>query len=139
MKLSNLLTVVIEKGDDDEIWGSIEAPGFFYSTVGGSVEEITDNLRKLVTDFLIHEGKAMPEWEGVSINDVVFTYEYDLTALFKVFNAIKINSIADMAGINKGLVRQYASGVKNASPQQAKKIEAAIRQLGERLIQVSVA
>ena len=133
------LTIAIEKGDDEEIWGSIDAPGFFYTTVGRSVEEITENFRGLVADFLVNEGKTVPEWEGVSIDDISFEYEYDLTALFQVFSAIKINSIADMAGINKGLVRQYASGVKNASTPQAKKIEAAIRQLGERLMHVSVA
>lgn len=139
MNKSKTLNIAIEKGDDEEIWGSIEAPGFFYTTVGRSVEEITENLRGQVTSFLENEGKTMTEWEGVSIDDISFEYEYDLTALFDVFSAIKINSIADMAGINKGLVRQYASGVKNASTQQAKKIEAAIRQLGERLIHVSVA
>lgn len=139
MGRSKTLTIAIEKGDDEEIWGSIEAPGFFYTTVGRSVDEITENLRGQVNSFLENEGNTMTEWEGVSIDDISFDYEYDLTALFEVFSAIKINSIADMAGINKGLVRQYASGVKNASTQQAKKIEAAIRQLGERLIHVSVA
>ena len=133
------LTIVIEKGDDDEIWGSIDASGFLYTTVGSNVEEITANLRGLVADYLAHEGKTNPDWEGVSENDITYEYEYDLTALFEVFSAIKINSIADMAGINKGLARQYASGVKTASAQQAKKIEVAIRQLGERLMQVSVA
>ena len=133
------LTIVIEKGDDDEIWGSIETPGFLYTTVGSTVEEITANLRGLVADYLAHEGKASPDWDGVLESDLTYEYEYDLTALFEVFNAIKINSIAEMAGINKGLARQYASGVKTASPQQAKKIEAAIHQLGERLLHVTVA
>lgn len=133
------LTIVIEKGDDDEIGGSIDAPGFFYTTVGGSVDEITANMRNLVADYLAHEGKEAAEWQGVSINDITFAYEYDLTALFEVFAAIKINAIADMAGINKSLARQYASGVKHASVQQAKKIESAIRALGERLMHVSVA
>lgn len=139
MTQAQTLTITIEKDDGDEIWGSIDAPGFLYTTVGSTVEEITANLRDQVADFLAHEGKNMPEWEGISESDITYEYEYDLTALFQVFSAIKINSIAEMAGINKGLARQYASGVKSASAQQAKKIETAIRQLGERLMHVSVA
>lgn len=138
-QLRNTLTIIIEKGDDDEIWGSIDAPGFLYTTVGSTVEEITANLRGLVADYLAHEGKTSPDWEGISESDITYEYEYDLTALFEVFSAIKINSIAEMAGINKGLARQYASGVKTASSQQAKKIEVAIHQLGERLMHVTVA
>lgn len=133
------LSLVLERGDDDEIGGSVDAPGFFYTTVGRTEAEIVSNMRNLIADFLEHEGKDMPEWQSISANEIQFTIEYDLTALFEVFSAIKINSIAELAGINKGLMRQYASGVKSASAQQAKKVETAVRQLGERLTRVTVA
>ena len=131
--------LVLEKGDDNEIGGSVDAPGFFYTTVGTTEADVIANMRSLIADFLAHEGKDMTEWQGVSADEIQFNIEYDLTALFEIFNAIKIGSIAELAGINKGLMRQYASGVKSASAQQAKKVETAIRQLGERLTRVKVA
>lgn len=132
------LTIVLEKGDN-ELWGSIDAPGFLLTSVGTSVEEVTRNLRDLVADFLEHEGKDMSEWQGVRETDITYTHEYDLTALFDVFTAIKISAIADSAGINQSLMRQYATGKKRPSERQAAKIETAVRQLGERLMQVAVA
>ena len=138
MKTVSQLIIVLEKGDD-ELWGHIEAPGFLLTTVGNSVEEVTANLRDLVADFLVHEGNDMPQWKGVSEPAIGYTYEYDLTALFEVFNVLKINAIADAAGINKSLLRQYATGKKHPSERQAKKIETAVRALGERLLHVTVA
>lgn len=135
---NHIVRIIFEKGDK-ELWGRIKAPGFLHTSVGESTKEVTANLRDLVADFLEHEGKEMPEWKGVKETDITYEYEYDLTALFEVFNAIKINAIADSAGINQSLMRQYASGNKNPSERQAKKIEAAVRELGERLMHVTVA
>jgi hypothetical protein len=138
MSMKRNLTIILEKGDG-ELWGRVEAPYFLQTTVGDSVDQVTANLRDLVADYLEHEGKDMPEWKGVSETDITYDYEYDLTALFDVFNAIKINAIADSAGINQSLMRQYASGKKHPSERQARKIELAVRELGERLRLVTVA
>lgn len=132
------LTIILEKGDE-ELWGRVKAPGFLLTTVGSSVDEVTAHLRDQIADFLEHEGKNMPEWANVTAEAIRFDYEYDLTALFEVFNSIKINAIADSAGINQSLMRQYATGKKRPSERQAQKIETAVRQLGERLAHVKVA
>lgn len=134
----HILKIILEKGDD-ELWGRVQAPGFLHTTVGTSIGEVKTNLRDLVADFLEHEGREMPEWKGVAESDIAYEYEYDLTALFEVFNAIKMNAIADSAGINQSLMRQYATGKKHPSERQAKKIETAVRELGERLRLVTVA
>lgn len=133
------LTLVIEQGGDDEIAGSVDTVDFFFTTVGATETEIIQNMQSQLDDFLANEGKDLSQWKDVKPADITFTIEYDLTALFEVFNAIKISSIAELAGINKGLMRQYASGVKSASSTQAKKVETAIRHLGERLMRVTVA
>lgn len=107
--------------------------------MGTSLEEVTANLRDLVVDFLEHEGKTRPEWAGVLETDLTYAVEYDLTAFFDVFSAIKINATTDASGINQSLMRQYATGKKRPSERQAKRIEVAGRELGERLQRVSVA
>ena len=131
------LIIIIEPGDG-EMWARIDAPYTLLTTVGKTVEEVTQNLKDLIQDHLDHEGKAQAEWQGVKVEDIKFDSVYDLTELFDVLSAVKINSIADLAGINQSLMRQYASGVKYPSPQQAKRIQEAVHQLGKKLMQVSM-
>ena len=131
------LIIIIEPGDG-EMWGRIDAPYTLLTTVGNTVEEITHNLKDLIQDHLDHEGKEQAEWQGIKVEDIKFEYVYDLTELFDVLSAVKINAIADLAGINQSLLRQYASGVKYPSPTQAKKIQEAVHQLGQKLLQVSI-
>jgi hypothetical protein len=131
------LTIILEPGDG-EIWGRIEAPDTLLTTVGTSVEEITRSLQGLIKEHLNHEGARQAAWQSVKADDLTYEYVYDLTALFDVLSAVKINAIADMAGINQSLMRQYAAGVKYPSPQQAQKIQSAVHQLGQKLLQVSI-
>ncbi len=132
------LTIILEKGND-ELWGRIDSPGsFLLTTVGNSVEEVTANLRDLVADFLENEGQELVEWRGISESDISYQVEYDLTAIFEVFTAIKMSAIALSAGINPSLVRQYATGKKHPSERQAKRIEMAIQELGTQLMHVRV-
>ncbi|RDB03567.1 hypothetical protein [Runella aurantiaca] len=131
------LTIIIEKGDG-EIWGRVEAPGFLNVTVGNSEAEITQNMLELIEDFLENEGKEDEYWKGVTLESIEFDYRYDLTAFFDLFSPLKINSIAEKAGINKALMRQYVSGVKHPSAQQVQKIESAIHAFGQNLMKVSL-
>jgi hypothetical protein len=64
---------------------------------------------------------------------VEFDYHYDVSAFFENFDFLKQTKIAELSGINTGLLRQYASGVKHPSPTQAKKIEIAIHKLAKEL------
>lgn len=140
MKKLQKLTVILEK-DDGDLWGRVaydpeEKPGFLHTTFGASVEEITRNLRELIADSLEHELQDDPAFKGVTADMIEFDYAYDLSAFFDVFSAIKINTIAELAGLNKGLVRQYASGVKHPSKTQAERIERVVHELGRKLMQV---
>ena len=116
----------------------VKGDGFLYSTAGNSEIEIRDNLKDLITDFLENEGKEIKAWDGLTANDVEFEFVYDLSAFFDTFEAIKISSLAKNSGINQSLMRQYATGSKQPSVQQAKKIEMAIHQLGQSLMNVRV-
>ena len=63
---------------------------------------------------------------------------YDLQAFFKEFKEIKISSLAESAEVNPSLLRQYASGSKYPSIDQAKKIEIAVHALAEKLNKVAI-
>ena len=131
------LTIIIEKGDG-EIWGRVEAPGFLNVIVGNSEAKITQNMLELIVDFLENEGKGDEYWKGITLESIEFDYRYDLTAFFDLFSPLKINAIAEKAGINKALMRQYVSGIKHPSAQQVQKIESAIHAFAQTLMKVSL-
>ena len=72
------------------------------------------------------------------LSNVEFEHSYDLTVFFEEYDFLKQSKIAELAGMNPGLLRQYASGVKYPSPEQAKRIEKAVHDLAKELKAVSI-
>ncbi|MEO5910044.1 MAG: helix-turn-helix transcriptional regulator [Pelobium sp.] len=62
-----------------------------------------------------------------------FEIQFDISALFKKFDYLNISKVADRAGINPSLLRQYVSQVKNPSEVQAKKLENTLHILADEL------
>ncbi len=132
------LEVIIERGDG-EFWGRIENAGDFYpTTVADTVSGVIDNLLKLIEDYIQHEGRKDKFWKGVKMDQVIFDLRYDLQAFFQNHDYLKITAIAKRAGMNPGLLRQYASGVKHPSAGEAERIEDAIHNLAQDLEHVSL-
>ena len=134
-------TIILEKGEDGELFARVSSPagvepGFMLSAIGSTVAEVTSQLKELIADFIENEGSKSGYWEDVDVEEIEFEYEYDLTALFEAFGELNISKIADRAGINRSLLRQYATAAKFPSAEQAKKIEAAIHSLGKDLLKV---
>lgn len=59
---------------ESEIWAQVEAPGFFYTTTGKTINEVFDNFTELIADYMQHEGKDNPAWAGVRIQDIELGY-----------------------------------------------------------------
>jgi hypothetical protein len=134
--MKNVINVIVERDEDGDIFARMKGSGFLLTTVGKDMEEIEFNLKDLLQDYLENEGKANTDWKDLTVNDIAFEYEYDLSVFFESFDMLKISSVAGKAGINASLMRQYASGVKHPSRQQVAKIEQTIHGLGESLRQV---
>ncbi len=132
------LQVIIEK-NEGELWGRIEGIGDFMPVVVGNTKlEVTSALKTLINDYKDHEGKEDKKWLEIDIENVVFTFSYDVQAFFEEFDFLNQTKIAQLAGINPALLRQYSSGVKHPSKEQALKIEVAIHKLAHDLEAVSV-
>jgi hypothetical protein len=132
------IEIIIEK-NDGLLWGRVENMGKHLLTpYGETTEKLIENLKELIQDYITHEGKKDKFWNKVDINKVDFEFKYDLQAFFAEHDYLKIGSVAEHAGINPGLLRQYASGVKYPSPDQAKKIEDAIHHIANELRDVSI-
>ncbi|QNF35259.1 helix-turn-helix transcriptional regulator [Adhaeribacter swui] len=132
------LKVIIEK-NENELWARIEGIGDFSPvTVGNTTEEVLANLKLLINDYIQHEGAVDPAWNLVNVKDLKFEFRYDVQAFFQEFSFLKQSKIAELAGLNPSLVRQYASGVKHPSANQARKLEDAIHKLAQTLQFVSI-
>jgi hypothetical protein len=66
----------------------------------------------------------------------VFEYKYDLASFFDYFNWINVSKLAEKAGINPSLMRQYKKRLIFASEKQSEKIQKVINQLGSELVAV---
>ena len=118
------LTLTIERADG-VLWGRTEYDDNLLVESSETQEGLEASLRTLLHDF-----------HDLDPARVEFTVEYDLTAFFQEFDFLKITKIAELAGINGSLLRQYVSGNKNPSSAQAQKIESAVHQLGNKLTRV---
>ena len=118
------MQLILEK-DGDKLWGRISYDDNLIVDSATTLQTLEKKLRKLLKDF--HK-----------VEDLKFEYAYDLTVFFEEFNFLNQSKIAELSGINASLLRQYASGVKNPSEVQAKKIQTTIRNLAIRLKNVQI-
>ena len=132
------LQVIIEKGNK-VLYGRIEGGKLFTpTTAAGSKVEVLNNLKMLIKDYQKHEGKQDKYWGKVDVTSVVFEIHYDLQAFFEEYDWITASAIARHAQMNESLVRQYATGKKFPSLDQAKKIQNTIRELSKPLQKLSL-
>lgn len=136
--IKHKIEVVIEN-HDGMLWGIVETKGNFVATpYGKTKDEVIANLKELITDYQQNEGKKDKFWSKVDVNNIDVELSYDLQAFFKEFKEIKISSLAVSAELNPSLLRQYASGSKYPSVDQAKKIELAVHALAKKLNKVAI-
>lgn len=120
------LELIIEKGDR-ELWGRVIFNDNLLTETAGNVNELEEKLKALLADF-----------EGLDPASIGFERTYDVYSLFQEFDFLKISNVAVRAGINPGLLRQYASGIKNPTEVNAKKIEKALHELAGSLAVASI-
>ena len=103
-------------------------PGFGLSGFGESAEAAKEDMLKSyqeMKEIQAEEGKEVPELE--------FTYKYDMQSFFDYFSFLNVTKVAELAGINPSLMRQYTSGVANAGQKQYDKIRVAIGKISKEL------
>ncbi len=121
-----VLELVIERGDGD-LFGRINYDGNLIIDNAHTVAELENQIKI-----------QLKEFDGIDPDRVEFEHYYDVYALFEEFDFINITKFAKYAGINPGLMRQYASGVKSPKQLQAKKIEAAFHKLSHEIERISI-
>ena len=118
------LLVVLER-ESGTLWSRVSYNKELIVDSAATLQALKKKLKKVLHDF--HE-----------LDNVEFDYAYDLTVFFEEFSFLNQTKIAELSGINPGLLRQYASGVKNPSKEQANKIQTAIRDLAGKLRAIKI-
>lgn len=124
------VTVVMEKAGDKSYSCYVEEdlPGFGLSGFGDTAEAAKADMMQAY-----HEIKGIMEEEGKIIPELEFTYKYDLQSFFSYFSFLNVTKVAEMAGINPSLMRQYTSGVAHAGQKQYDKIRVAVGKISQEL------
>jgi len=67
------------------------------------------------------------------------TYKMDVASLFEWFSGILTKSgVSKLTGMNQSLISQYVSGTKSPSSRQTKRIERALHNLGQELLEIEL-
>ena len=120
------LELIVERGEDS-LAGRVTYNDNLIIENADTVNELEEKLKFLLVEF-----------EGLKAESIEFECLYDVYALFKQFDFLNIGKVAERAGINAGLLRQYASQVKHPSAKQAQKIERTIHKLAEEMSKILV-
>jgi predicted RNase H-like HicB family nuclease len=124
------VTAIIEKNKNEfyAVYVNDALPGFGLNGMGASVEGAKADMILAFSEYkemCLVENKPIPELE--------FEYKYDLASFFNYFNWINVSKLAERAGINDSLLRQYKNGLAFASEKQALKLQNCLHQLGNEL------
>ncbi|WP_128545058.1 helix-turn-helix domain-containing protein [Larkinella soli] len=121
------IVLVVEKAEDGKLWGRVNYDDNLLVDYADDLETLKVQMTVLLKEF--NEVGDPLEWD----------VRYDLTAFFESHPFLNISRIAEAAGMNPSLLRHYVAGSKHPSAEQVKKIEDAVRQLGQKLVNVSLA
>lgn len=124
------VTVIMEKTKDGYYSCFVEddLPGFGLSGFGDTAEAAKEDMMKAYQEI-----KELQEEEGQEVPDLDFTFRYDMQSFFNYFSFLNVTKVAEMAGINPSLMRQYTSGVTNAGQKQYDKIRVAVERISKEL------
>lgn len=82
--------------------------------------------------------------EGIEIPEAFrgeyeLSFKTDVSSLFEWFSGVLTKSgVSKLTGMNQSLVNQYALGIKSPSEKQSKRIEQALHNLGNELLEIQL-
>ncbi len=129
--------MILEKTDEGYSAYLPDLPGCI--STGRTLAEIKNNIKDAI-DFHI-EGMRI---ENISIpgkfdREFDLSFKMDVASLFEWFSGILTKSgVSRLTGMNQSLISQYVSGSKSPSGKQTKRIERALHNLGQELLEIEL-
>ena len=117
------VTVIVEKASDGGFccYMEDELEHFGLSGYGDTAEEAKKDL-----EVCYEEMKDLEAEEGREVPELEFVYKYDMQSFFNCFPFLNVSKVAERAGINPTLMRQYTCGAAKAGQKQYEKLRNAI-------------
>ena len=124
------VTAIMEKAKDGNFSCFVKEdfPGFGLAGYGSTAAEARTDM--LLAWAEIREDMAT---KGLEVPELEFVYKYDMQSFFDCFPFPNVSKVAELAGINPSLMRQYTSGVANAGQKQYDRIRNAVRKISREL------
>ena len=124
------VTVIMEKAKDGcySCYVEDDLPGFGLSGFGETAEAAKEDMLKAY-----QEMKEIQAEAGEEVPELEVVYKYDMQSFFSYFSFLNVTKVAELAGINPSLMRQYTSGAANAGQKQYDKIRVAIGKISKEL------
>ena len=122
------IMLIIEKDSAEELWGRVDYDDNLITNNASTLELLQKKTKDVLHKF--HE---------LDPTGIEFDLVYDLTAVFGEKKYLNLSEVAQILGINRSLMAQYAAGKKFPSLERAKEIEKAIHALGRDLLKVKIA
>ena len=101
---------------------------------GSTYAEVKQNLEEIVNIFI----EENPDLQTKYQDGFKLKFEVNLQTVFELLPEVNISQLAKLGKINPGLLRQYVSGSKTASENQAKRVMDAIDKLINKLTSISL-
>ncbi len=122
------IPIILESVDDKGFWGRVFFEDNLMVDYGKTIESLKKKMTKLLYDF--HQ---------LSSTKYAFEIQYDISGLFDDKKYLNASVVADRAGISRLMLRQYRSGNKFPTKEKLEKLQKAIHEIGEELINLKVA
>ena len=131
------ICAILEKTDDGYSAYLPDLPGCI--ATGKTITEIKSNIKDAI-DFHIEgmrsENIPVP---GKFDREFNLSFKMDVASLFEWFSGILTKSgVSRLTGMNQSLISQYVSGSKSPSARQSKRIEKALHNLGQELLEIEL-
>ena len=130
-------SVILEKTDAGYSAYLPDLPGCI--STGMTIADIKNNIKEAI-DFHI-EGMRIENMPISERFDGKFdlSFKMDVASLFEWFSGILTKSgVSKLTGMNQSLISQYVSGSKSPSAKQTKRIERALHNLGQELLEIEL-
>ena len=130
-------TVIIEKTESGYSAFLPELPGCI--STGKNLKEIRENIWEAVEFHL--DGMKMEQLPVPASFESEFelVFKMDVASLFEWFSGVLTKAgVSRITGMNQSLINQYATGIKKPSVRQSRKIEQALHNLGQELLEIKL-
>lgn len=129
------ILVVVEKAESNYAAFIPELDGCV--ATGTSVKEVKESVQEAVIfhlEGMKEDGLDIPQgFQG----NYAFQYKMDIESFFEWFQGVLTKAgISKLTGMNQSLVSQYANGLKKPSKKQTNRIQTALHEFGEELLQI---